>query len=64
MPFDDGEVEAEIRAGMQSMLFWNSPGIRMVYFERSMVACLRFQYRGSAELLIWPPESLKAEVFN
>ena len=58
----DGEVAMEAKAAMQTTLFWNSPSLRIAYFERSLCGCVRLQYRGASDMLIFLPEALESQV--
>ena len=64
VPSEHGEISLEVKAAMNSTMFWNTPSVRITYFERSMAGCIRFQHRGSSELMIFPPAALEASVFT
>ena len=53
------EAWLEVKLGMSMSLYWNAPNIYASYFERSLVAALRFQIRGSSDLMLLPLPALK-----
>jgi hypothetical protein len=51
-------TKAEASLAFSPCSYWNVPNMRIIFFERSMSGCIRYQHRGESECLLFPYTAL------